>query len=131
MPCLSYEPVRSVDEVSTARNQLYETQKSLARVEAALCSALSFIQSKEKMTEYQSITDWAEVGVRFQEVLSWWDAHKVKDAARKQKETDLEISRLALVARVRDLESKPWVELSKKDLQFLSRHGTKPDRSCG
>ena len=80
------------------------------------------------MSAYQVRTDWDEVGVRSQEVMTWWRAHKAKDAARKKKELEQERHRQEIKDKVLLLESKPWAELSAKDLRFLAVYGAKKNK---
>ena len=127
MLCLTYDDHVS-DHTHKLQDALNVSEKSLARVEAALCSALAFIESQEKMSAYQVRTDWDEVGVRSQEVMTWWRAHKAKDAARKKKELEQERHRQEIKDKVLLLESKPWAERSAKDLRFLAVYGAKKNK---
>ena len=123
MPCLSYgydeEPSRS-DEL------LIQTLRAdIAHLEAALCSALTFISSKDLMDLYYEETDWEEVGLPKKKVVSWWTHHRKKDAARRAQEKkakEKEAKETAYFSRIRDfystLSNKPWKLLSTDQQQF-------------
>lgn len=121
MPCLSYEP-----SYTDSRGFEKERLKSdNANLEAALCTALAFIEKSALIDEYISVTDWKEAGITPSQAQSWWIDHKKKDQMRRAAELKAEAKRLAIVEKVAILQTKTWSELTKTEIKFLSIHAKK------
>lgn len=113
MPCLS----TGYDEEDTS---LRDAERDIAKLEAALCSALTFIESNSLMTRYYSTTDWKEVGVNKEKVASWWENHKKKDARRRKDEARAAAKEKADQEKFDRLSELPWRGLPPEDQRFLA-----------
>lgn len=127
MLCLSYDSPRHYDSYDAEKERL---ERDIANLEAALCTALTYIESTSLLECYMADTDWKEVGIGAVQVLIWWGDRKEKDRIRREKEqaTKLaaaQVKRDATALRVLTLQSKSWAELTKAEIKFLTTHAKK------
>ena len=126
MPCLSYETDDFRESFDSQREQL---KRDKAQLEAALCTAMTFIEKAGRIGDYVAETDWKEAGVTPAQVQSWWEYHKEKDRIRRYEEAKakaLEEKRLLDIAtKVAKLQAKTWSELTKAEIKFLTTHAKK------
>jgi hypothetical protein len=61
--------------------------KELRLVQAGLCAVLSYLDSHQMAFPImlQSI-NWKEAGISEKEFVGWWEAHKVEDRMRRERE---------------------------------------------
>lgn len=127
MPCLSYEPsVRHEPSYDSEKAQL---KKDKANLEAALCTAMTFIEKSLSIDVYVNTTDWEEAGITPAQVQSWWEGHKEKDRIRRDKEAKAKAAeekrKREHEEKVAKLQAKTWSELTKAEIKFLTTHTKK------
>jgi roadblock/LC7 domain-containing protein len=123
MPCLSYDTDDFRDSYNSYKEQL---KKDKAQLEAALCTALTFIEKTGRTDNYIAATDWKEAGITPEQVRTWWEDHKEKDRIRRDDERKskeaAEAYFASIAARILELQAKTWSELTKDEIKFLSTH---------
>lgn len=128
MPCLSdgYDERDERDYYDSQREQL---KRDKAQLEAALCTALTFIENAGRIGDYVTETDWKEAGITPEQVRTWWEDHKEKDRIRREKEQAkfdaAEARQAAIDLKVKNIQRKSWAELTKAEIKFLTTHAKK------
>lgn len=125
MPCLSY----GYDERDSYDSEKAQLKKDIANLEAALCTAMTFIEKAGYGVIYVTETDWKEAGITPAQVQSWWEDHKEKDRIRRDKEAKAKAAeekrKRKYEEKVAKLQAKTWSELTKAEIKFLSTHTKK------
>jgi hypothetical protein len=68
-----------VEDLHRERNNRY-------RIEAMLCAALTFLESKKQFDAFLKATDWKEAGISRKRLLRWWEEHQEQDRLRRIRE---------------------------------------------
>ena len=56
------------------------------KLEAMLCSCLSYIEKGHEFEQFLYYRDTQESGITDSEIKLWWQEHKLKDSQRKENE---------------------------------------------
>lgn len=92
MPCNSDYGYRSFSHYETRYEEERERNEWL---EAALCAALTALNSN-----YDAL-DYKEAGIKRADLIKWHDAHKIKDAERREREAEERKARAEKAAKAK------------------------------
>lgn len=107
-------PCRTYDDDHFPRVDPKELDR-LRNTEALLCGISTVLEARDSLETVLKLVDWKAVGMTKNQFIQWWEDHKAKDAARRDRE-QIEAERKAAKARaVAKLTSEERVLLGIRD----------------